>query len=130
MSTLALSNGPSGTKEIFEYLCECAKNMYTDNYQHICEEVEKRSQGTIKVIPADIGRYLGCIRDECIKIGMPWINALAVGLNNKDPDPKNHWRPSDGFLPQRGKWNPSHELLWRGIVLQVFSYDWNGVTVA
>lgn len=129
MATLNLSQGPHGTREVFGYLCECAKHMYTDNYQNICREVDKRSNGAVKIIPVDIGRRLGCIRDECIRIGIPWINALAVGLNSTDPDPQNRWRPGEGFLPERGKWESSHELLWRGMVLQTFSYDWSSVTI-
>lgn len=126
MVTFTLNTGPHGTAEVFEHLKVCAKNMFTDNYESICSAVDERSHHTIRIAPIGIGSRLGYIRSECIRTNVPWINALAVGINRNTP---NFWRPSDGFLPQDVSWNPSHETLWRGMVIQVFSYDWSHVTV-
>ena len=122
-----LSTAPYGTIEVFEYLRECAKHMYTNNYQNICDEVKRRSNGAVKILPKRIGPPLGVIRQQYIDQKVPWLNALAVGINSKSR--RYHWRPSHGFLPGESNWEPSHETLWRGMVIQVFSYDWNSVIV-
>lgn len=127
MITFTLSNGPHGTTEVFEYLKRCARNMFTDNYESICNAVDEQSNGTVRIAPIGIGSRLGHIRAECIRHKVPWINALAVGINRNTA---NFWRPSDGFLPQDVSWDPSHETLWRGMVNLVFSYDWSHITVA
>lgn len=118
MPTFDLSRGPRGTREVFEYLKTCASRMYTDNYVNICVQI--RTQSGTNISPRRVGKQLGHIRSQCIKHRVPWINALAVGLNRRK---SNEWRPSDGFLPKSVSWHPSFEHLWRGMVLQVFSYD-------
>lgn len=120
--TFELSTGPHGTREVFEYLRDyCAAGMYTDNYKHICDEVGRLSNGSVNIHPRGIGSRLGPIRSECIRNRVPWINALAVNLAT--------WRPSDGFLPTDVNWEPAHEVLWRGMVLQTYCFDWTKVVV-
>ena len=126
MKTFELSNGPYGTSEVFEQLTLCARRMYTDNYESICREISARTQNAVVIPAIGVGRHLGHIRTQCIEQQVPWINALAVGINRGTA---NEWRPSDGFLPASTSWDPSFEHLWRGMVLQVFSYDWTRIKI-
>jgi hypothetical protein len=121
MLTFDFSVAPHGTQEIFEYLKVCAKNLYTNNYATICEDIKQSSRGAVSILPRGIGTPLGYIRTLCIEHHVPWINALAVN--------KEQWRPSESFLPSNVNWDPSHELLWRGMVLQVFAYDWSQIAM-
>jgi hypothetical protein len=100
--------------------------MYTDNYENICKGVAAQTNNAVIIPPIAIGRQLGHIRSECIAHEVPWINALAVGVNRGTAQ---EWRPSDGFLPASTSWEPSFEHLWRGMVLQVFSFDWSQIAV-
>ena len=126
MPKFELSNGPRGTREVFEHLKLCAKRMYTDNYKNICAEITKRTKKRITINHRRVGKQLGHIRSQCIEHHVPWINALAVGTNWGTPQ---EWRPSHGFLPEAVSWEPSSEHLWRGMVLQVFSYDWTQISI-
>jgi alkylated DNA nucleotide flippase Atl1 len=101
---------PAKTREVFEYLKECAEQMRTITYGEIANEVGLAKPG--------VGRPLGYIRDEiCRRRGLPWLNAIAVNLRTS--------RPGDGFIPEDiTLHSDDEEILWRGIVLQVFAYDW------
>lgn len=121
MLTFDFGNAPHGTREVFDNLKLCARNLYTNNYGNICNEIKEGSKGDVSISPRGVGAQLGYIRTLCIEHNVPWINALAVN--------KEQWRPSESFLPNNVDWNPSHELLWRGMVLQVFAYDWSHIIV-
>jgi|ADurb_Met_02_Slu_FD_contig_41_926536_length_679_multi_1_in_0_out_0_2 hypothetical protein len=104
---------PAKTKEVFEYLKACAAQMRTVNYGEIAESVGLPAIG--------LAYPLGYIRDHiCRERGLPWLNALAV---NKDT-----WRPGDNFLPTGVARGRDEERFWRGMVVQVFIYDWEVVT--
>ncbi len=103
---------PARAREIFYYLKGCAEEMRTVNYGEIAEAV--------MLAPIAIGTPLGYIRDHiCRRRGLPWLNALAV---NKDT-----WRPGDSFLPTGVAMGRDEEVMWRGLVLQVFAFDWSTV---
>ncbi len=103
---------PGKTKEVFDYLKRCAVQMRTVSYGEIAEAVGLPAVG--------MGKPLGYIRDEiCRARGLPWLNALAV---NSDT-----WRPGESFLPPGVAVGRDEERLWRGMVLQVFAYDWDVV---
>jgi hypothetical protein len=127
MIIFELGKGPPGTRQVFEHLTICAYRMHTDNYENICREVATRTRNAVVIPPVGVGKQLGHIRDQCIQHRVPWINALAVGVNRGTA---NEWRPSDGFLPASTSWEPSCEHLWRGMVLQVFGYDWTQIGLA
>ena len=126
MPKFELSSGPHGTREVFEHLKICASGMYTDNYESICKGIAKRTRNQVNINHRGVGKQLGYLRSQCIDHQVPWINALAVGTNWGTPQ---EWRPSDGFLPRSVSWKPSFEHLWRGMVLQVFSYDWTQISI-
>ena len=70
--------------------------------------------------PRGIGQPLGYIRDVvCRERGLPWLNAIGVSKNTK--------RPGDSFLPEGVAIGNDEENLWRGMVLQVFAYNWSNV---
>lgn len=121
MLTFDFNGAPRGSPEVFEHLKRCAKNLYTNTYKDICSDVKKRSGGSVSISPRGLGIQLSFVRKLCIAHQVPWINALAV--NGKS------WRPGSSFLPKNVDWRPSHEPLWRGMVLQVFAYDWSLVIV-
>ena len=101
---------PAKTADVFEYLKQCADDMRTVEYAELAQETG--------LAPTGIGRPLGYIRDEiCIPRGLPWLNMIAVS--------KATGRPGDSFLPDGVDLGESEERLWRGMVLQVFSYDWD-----
>ncbi len=50
---------------------------------------------------------------------MPWLNALAVNTDTR--------RPGDSFLPPGVAVGADEERMWRGMVLQVYAYDWTNV---
>lgn len=104
---------PAKTKDVFEYLRDCAWQMRTVTYKELAEAIGLAKPG--------IGRPLGYIRDEvCRRHGRPWLNAIAVNTETS--------RPGEGFLPENVQLNSNdEESLWRGIVLQVFAYDWGTV---
>jgi hypothetical protein len=126
MVTFELSGGPRGTRDVFEYLKRCANWMCTDNYKNICDQIAARTKSRIRINHRRIGKHLGHIRTQCIDNQVPWINALAVGTNWGT---SQEWRPNYGFLPESVSWEPSSEHLWRGMVLQVFSYDWSQISI-
>ena len=104
---------PAKTEEVFNCLKQCAKDMRTISYGELAE--------TAGLAPAGIGYQLGYIRDEiCRRRGLPWLNFVAVR--------KDTWRPGDSFLPLGVALGNEEEYLWRGMVLQVFSFDWSAVS--
>lgn len=106
---------PAKTKEVFEYLKKCASEMRTVTYGEIAE--------TFSMGKGQAVRYaLGYIRDEvCRARGLPWLNAIAVNAQTR--------RPGDSFLPAGVAVGRDEERMWRGMVLQVFVYDWDTVSV-
>jgi len=107
---------PAKTKEVFEYLKKCASEMRTVTYGEIAEQPQ------IKLAPQGVGVPLGYIRDHvCRERGLPWLNAIAVNATTR--------RPGDSFLPAGVAAGRDEERMWRGMVLQVFVYDWDAVTI-
>jgi hypothetical protein len=105
---------PAKTKEVFEYLKKCAFQMRTASCGEIGEVTD--------VAPIGIGHQLGYIRDHvCRAKGLPWLNAIAVNGST--------WRPGESFLPADVAVGRDDERLWRGMVLQVFAYDWETVSL-
>ena len=101
---------PAKSREVFEYLKRCASQMRTVTYGEIAEQVDLAKPG--------VGRPLGYIRDGiCRNRGLPWLNAIAVNAHTD--------RPGDGFIPGDTSLSQiDQELFWRGMVLQVFAFDW------
>ena len=101
------------TREVFEYLKDCASKMRIVTYGEIADEV-----GLAK---PEVGKPLRFIRDEvCRSRGLPWLNAIAVNFKTG--------RPGRGFLPTDfAITRADEEALWRGMVLQVFAYNWTTV---
>ncbi len=98
--------------DVFELLKKCAADMRTVTYQEIASEVGLATQG--------VGPPLTYIRDEvCRKRGLPWLTAIAVSKPTR--------RPATGFLPEGVILRQDDESFWRGMVLQVFAYDWASV---
>lgn len=106
---------PAKTEEVFEYLKDCVFQMRTVTYGEIAQAVGLAKPG--------VGRPLGYIRDEiCRRRGLPWLNSIAVNAHTD--------RPGIGFLPQDITMGQAdEELLWRGMVLQVFAFDWSSVSL-
>ncbi|MCZ7682414.1 MAG: hypothetical protein M5U28_27945 [Sandaracinaceae bacterium] len=106
------SDAPAKTREVYAYLKACASQMRTVHYGEIAEHVGLAAAG--------MGVPLRFIRDEvCRKHGFPWLNALAVSADD--------WRPGKMFLPEGVDVDRDEELLWRGMVLQVFVFDWESI---
>lgn len=105
---------PAKAEEVFEYLKGCASQMRTVTYGEIAEAVGLAKPG--------VGRPLGYIRDViCRSRGLPWLNAVAVNAHTD--------RPGVSFLPEDVSMGQAdEELLWRGMVLQVFAFDWSSVS--
>ena len=107
---------PAKTKEVFEYLKKCAGDMRTVTYGEIAEQPQ------VKLAPQGVAVPLGYIRDHvCRERGLPWLNAIAVNAQTR--------RPGDSFLPAGVAVGRDEERMWRGMVLQVFVYDWDSVTL-
>ena len=103
---------PAKTQEVFEYLKKCASEMRTVTYGEIAEVTGLAPQGT--------ARPLGFIRDQvCRERGLPWLNAIAVNATTR--------RPGDSFLPAGIAVGRDEERMWRGMVLQVFVFDWEQI---
>src|SRR5690348_244004 len=104
---------PAKTNEVFTYLQMCANEMRTVTYGEVAQAVG--------LVAAGMGRPLGYIRDQvCRARGLPWLNAIAVNTDDR--------RPGKSFLPDEVSLsNDDQERMWRGMVLQVFAYDWSTV---
>ena len=106
---------PAKTAEVLELLKQRADDMRTITYGEIAEQCGLAASG--------VGYPLGYIRDEvCRANGRPWLSVIAVS--------KDRMRPGGNFLPE-GVTLPDDEtkIWWRGMVLQVYSYDWSNVTL-
>jgi alkylated DNA nucleotide flippase Atl1 len=110
----AMAKMPKKTKEVFAYVKDCARKMRTVTYGEIAQ--------ALKMGRGQAVRYaLGYIRDEvCERRHLPWLNAIVV--NGRE------WYPGDSFLPAKVRFNSSNKhLLWRGVVVQVFTFNWDPV---
>ena len=104
---------PAKTGEVFEYVKRCATEMRTVTYKEIACAVGLAKPG--------VAYPLGYIRDEiCRKQGLPWLTVIVVNADTR--------RPGEKFLPNEVEFGQDNELLWRGMVLQVFSYPWERVS--
>ena len=110
-----MAKPPKNTAEVLDVLKRCARDMRTIAYGDLAQEVglpDGRS----------IGRPLGYIRDEiCRAHDRPWLIAIAVSGKTM--------RPSGSFLPEGVDLADNDEHWWRGMVTQVYAYDWSGVTL-
>jgi hypothetical protein len=103
---------PAKSEQVFNYLKQCAHDMRTVTYGELAKAVG--------LAPTGIGYQLGYTRDDiCRQRGLPWLNAIAVNADKH--------RPGDNFLPQEFARGQDEERMWRGMVLQVFAYDWERV---
>ncbi len=104
---------PAKTREVFEYVKKCAGDMRTVSYEEVGDAVGLPAIG--------MSKPLGYIRDSiCRERGLPWLNAIVVNKGTR--------RPGDAFLPAGVAMGRDEERLWRGMVLHVFGFDWEGVT--
>ena len=107
---------PAKTAEVLEVLKQCAKDMHTITYGEIAEQCGLAAQGT--------GYPLDHIRDHvCRAKGRPWLSVIAVSKEN-NMRPSGNFLPNDLALPE-----DQMEVWWRGMALQVYAYDWSGVTL-
>ena len=103
---------PVKTREVFEFLKVCADEMRTVTYGDVAK--------ACGLAPVGTGYQLGYIRDEiCRKRGLPWLSAIAVNTDTR--------RPAESFMPEGVRMGRDEDRLWRGMVLQVFAYDWSSV---
>lgn len=103
---------PAKSREVFEFLKKCARHMRTVTYQEVGDTVGLPAIG--------VNKPLGYIRDSiCRERGLPWLNAIVVNGTSR--------RPGDAFLPEGVATGRDEERLWRGMVLHVFGFDWDGV---
>ena len=104
---------PKNTEDVLRFLKECALDMRTVTYGEIAERCGGTAVGA--------GLPIGYIRDEiCRKHGRPWLSVIAVSAN--DMRPGENYQPADVQIPEGLR-----ELWWRGMVAQVYAYDWSDV---
>ena len=75
--------------------------------------------GSARVAAKGIGFQLDAIRAHSKERGWPWLNVIAVASGT--------WVPGDkvyGMPGLEGLSEVEQERLWRGMVLQVFAFDW------
>ena len=107
---------PAKTAEVLEVLKQCAQDMRTITYSEIARQCGLAAPGT--------GYQIGYIRDHvCRAKGRPWLSVIAVGKDN-NMRPGGNFLPNDLTLPE-----DETEVWWRGMVLQVYAYDWSDVTL-
>lgn len=106
---------PAKTAEVLEVLKQCAGHMRTITYGEIAEQCGLAAPG--------VGYQVGYIRDHvCRAHGRPWLSVIVVSTDGM--------RPSGNFLPDELSLPEDEtEVWWRGMVLQVYAYDWSGVTL-
>ena len=103
---------PAKTDRVLIILKQCASDMRTVTYQELADATDLFAPG--------VSLQLGYIRDHVCRVqGLPWLNALAVNKETR--------RPGDKFLPDGTSVGDDH--WWRGMVLQVYAYDWSGVEI-
>lgn len=120
------TNAPKNSAETYEVLTKCAAYMYTITYEDLADGGASIRRDKKRPSAVSMNRPLGFIRDKiCRPKGLPWLNALAVN--------KQTHLPGESFIPAgaRGrKRNPTDEFLWwRGMVLQVYAYPWELLTL-
>lgn len=110
-----MAKPPKNTREVLAVLKRRAHDMRTIAYGDLAQEVGLPDGRSI--------RYpLGYIRDEiCRAYDRPWLVAIAVSAETR--------RPSGSFLPEGVDLAGDDQRWWRGMVLQVYAYDWSGVTL-
>ena len=105
---------PAKTDRVLATLKQCAKDMRTITYQELADATG--------LFPPGVNRPLGYIRDEvCRKHQRPWLNAIAVS--------KQTMRPSGGFAPEGIQLDPENDHWSRGMVTQVYAYDWSEIEI-
>ena len=106
---------PAKTAEVLELLKQSAAHMRTITYGEIAERCGLAALG--------VNSPLDHIRDKvCRANGRPWLSVIAVN--------KRCMRPGDDFLPEEVTLpDDETEIWWRGMVLQVYAYDWSNVTL-
>lgn len=106
---------PAKTAKVLEVLKECAKDMRTITYREIA--------GLCGLAAPGLGVQLGYIRDEvCRARELPGLSVIAVKTDSM--------LPGDGFLPDELTLPENEtEVWWRGMVLQVYAYDWADVAL-
>ena len=105
---------PVKSAEILAILKRCAHEMRTITYGELGPKVG--------LPPRFLGPQLGYIRDHvCRAHGRPWLAAIAVNTGTM--------RPGDGFVPEGMNLNADDDHWWRGMVLQVYAYDWSDVVI-
>ena len=103
---------PAKTAAVLGILKQCAKDMRTVTYGEIAEATGLANSG--------VGMPLGYIRDQiCRDHGRPWLQAIAVN--------KTTMRPSGAFAPEGLELDLDNDHWWRGMVSQVYAYDWSNV---
>lgn len=107
---------PAKTDAVLQTLKQCAKDMRTITYGDLAKEASLAQPG--------VGVPLGYIRDEiCRKHGLPWLNMIAVQTASR--------RPGESYLPSEVSLaDDEAEAFWRGMVLQVYAYDWSNIHLA
>ncbi len=108
------NNMPARTREVFDYLRQCAREMRTADYGEIAQAVGLANQG--------VPRPLDHIRDVvCRPHGRPWLPAIAVSRGTQLPG--DRFLPDGMVIPDRNDFR----VWWRAMVLQVFAYNWDDV---
>ena len=103
---------PAKTAEVLAILKKRAHDMRTVTYGEIGKETG--------LFPPGVGRQVGYIRDNvCRARGLPWLNVIVVNQDSR--------RPGDNFLPEDWPSDELQEHWWRGMVSQVYAYDWSNV---
>ena len=106
---------PAKTAEVLELLKQRADEMRTITYGEIAEQCGLAAPG--------VGYPVGYIRDQvCRAQGRPWLSVLAV--STRDMRPGGSFLPDEMTIP-----DDETEVWWRGMVLQVYAYDWSDVTL-
>lgn len=106
---------PKNTEAVLAVLKQCARDMRTITYGEIAQRCGGTAMG--------VGYPIGYVRDEiCRKYGRPWLSVIAVRAD--DMRPSGNYLPEDVVIPEE-----LIELWWRGMVAQVYAYDWSDVEI-
>lgn len=107
---------PKKTRDVFSYLKLCARDMRTVTYGEVAIKLAMGKGQAVR-------HALRYIRDDvCVPRHLPWLNAIVVNRQTR--------YPGDSFLPASVQFDDTNKrLLWRGVVLQVFSFDWEGIEI-
>jgi hypothetical protein len=103
------------TEAVFNCLKQCAAQMRTVTYGELAT-----ASGLAK---ESLGQALSSIRVGCRARDLPWLNALAVNARTR--------QPGSGYLPAELRATEvERERHWRAMVLRVYAFDWQEVTLA